>query len=294
MRILAVSDIHADYRQNLNWAEEISNFDYREDILLIPGDISHDTELFKETLSGLRPKFSRVFFMPGNHDLWIRRKDFPDSLTKLRAILALCRTLDVDTQPKKITGTNGSSVWIFPLFSWYEKPEESRHSLYVPKNGEDPAMPMWVDDKSITWDGLDGCTHPCAYFLRMNESFLCRDHDAPIISFSHFLPRRELMFPSADEPHLRAPHITDTQPRFNFSRVAGSLLLDAQIRLLGSAVHVYGHQHRNRIRRIDDVTYLSCCLGYPRERKQGRIHNLDQLPLPVWDLSADPGNTIPV
>ncbi len=295
MRILAVSDIHADYRQNLAWASQLSDSDYTDDVLLVPGDISHNGDLLQQTLSCMRPKFAEIFFMPGNHDLWIRRQDYRDSLAKLQALVQLCRSLDIHMKPKKILLKNSTAVWIVPLFSWYEKPEESCHSLYVPKKGEDPALPMWVDDKSIVWDGLDGSTHAGAYFLKLNEPVLVHSYDdAPVISFSHFLPRRELMFPSADEHHLRAPHIKDPQPRFNFSRVAGTSLLDKQIRRLGSAVHIYGHQHRNRTRRIDGITYMSCCLGYPRERKEGRIHNHEQLPLPVWNFSAEPGCTISV
>ncbi len=59
--------------------------------------------------------------------------------------------------------------------------------------------------------------------------------------------------------------------RFKFSRVAGSTRLEARIRALGSVLHVFGHQHRNRDRVIDGSRYVSNCLGYPREHARGRI-----------------------
>ncbi|MCP4716244.1 MAG: hypothetical protein GY868_14090, partial [Deltaproteobacteria bacterium] len=62
--------------------------------------------------------------------------------------------------------------------------------------------------------------------------------------------------------------------------------LDVQIRSIGAAIHVYGHQHRNRRRLIDGVAYMSHCLGYPRERSQGRIAFPDDGPALVWDSES--------
>ena len=59
--------------------------------------------------------------------------------------------------------------------------------------------------------------------------------------------------------------------------------LDEQIRSLGSSIHVYGHQHRNRDRTIDGVRYITHCLGYPRERDQGRVRDVGDGPLLVCE-----------
>jgi hypothetical protein len=67
----------------------------------------------------------------------------------------------------------------------------------------------------------------------------------------------------------------DRAPGFNFSRVAGSGLIDKQLRQFGSTLHVYGHQHINRDREIDGVRYIAHCLGYPKERKRGMIAGID-------------------
>ena len=104
----------------------------------------------------------------------------------------------------------------------------------------------------------------------------------PIISYSHFLPRRELLFPTPRELEMEAEHKaavnreastggTPVRPqkktnRFNFSTVAGCLGLDAQLRRVGASVHVFGHQHRNRDRHLGGVRYVSHCLGYTAEQ----------------------------
>jgi hypothetical protein len=118
------------------------------------------------------------------------------------------------------------------------------------------------------------------YFLDLNESRVRAEYAVSRISFSHFLPRQDLMFPVAGEPAQAGPD-PPRQP-FNFSRVAGSTLIEQQIRRLGSRVHVYGHQHRNRCRCYEGVWYVSNCLGYPEERHNRMMQNPAAILKAVW------------
>jgi hypothetical protein len=126
----------------------------------------------------------------------------------------------------------------------------------------------------------DSGVEPGKYFLSLNERAFHQVYDAPVITFSHFLPRQELLW---DQPSDRERPLSASQKGFNFSRVAGDARLDAHIRILGAVMHVYGHQHRNRRREIDGVAYLSHCLGYPYERQQDLIRDLEKGPCLVWD-----------
>ena len=119
------------------------------------------------------------------------------------------------------------------------------------------------------------------YFLSLNEQNLAWSPEIDVISFSHFLPRLETMVPSAEQ--LKSMTYFTQKSGFNFSRVAGSARLDQQIRRANSAVHVYGHQHRNRCRFIDGIYYASCCLGYERERSSGSVNFPGSIPLEVWN-----------
>ena len=145
------------------------------------------------------------------------------------------------------------------------------------------------------WPSLQGTV--AQYFAKLSEEFVSRDYDAPVISFSHFLPRLELIPASDDEikqvegerkklnlPVLENPRAQGSQIQFNFTRFAGCKSIEAQIRRLCSKVHVHGHQHRNRDRVIDDVHYVSFCLGYPCERSMGVIWGLSmgRGPRQIW------------
>ncbi len=283
MRIFAISDVHADYPQNMALVEALSAGDHRRDTVLVAGDVTDDLARLGGVLRAFRERFAHVFFVPGNHELWVRRGESGDSVDKFGKVVRLCADLGVATDPARISsGSDDPGAWVVPLFSWYVKPEQGAESLYVPRDGDDPTLSMWADEVLTRWPERLSVAD---YFLDMNEPHLGREYDAPVLSFSHFLPRREVMFRSPPAPPPRASRAV----RFNFSRVAGSTRIEAQLRALGSVVHVHGHQHRNRDRVIDGVRYVSNCLGYPPERARGEIgESCGSLKL-VWDTKSQAG-----
>jgi len=265
VRILAWSDLHVDYPDNRALVAELRG--EPGDVLLVAGDVSDRLDRLKAVLGELRERFEAVLFVPGNHDLWVRRTHHEDSLAKLEAVLDCCAELDVHTTPARF-GEGALAVWVVPLFGWYRRPEEGADSLFLPKAGEDPTLRMWSDNVFIKWPTRAGASL-ADHLLARNEPWLARDFDAPVVSFSHFLPRQDLLFSTPREREALNLELEDRYPAFNFSRVAGTSRLEAQLRRLGSVVHVHGHQHRDRYRIIDGVLYVSHCLGYPHEPGRG-------------------------
>ena len=264
MRLFVWSDLHVDYPANRQLLEQLSRQDFQDGVLLVAGDVSSDPEKALRALTGLRERFAEVAFVPGNHDLWVTSQGRLNSLEKLHELRALCRAAGIRVDP--FTGSlAGQSVRIIPLLSWYLKPEEGPGSLFLPKPGEDPELRMWADNHRIKWPALPDNLTPAEHLLALNSSPMPGER-LPVISFSHFLPRVELVF-SDWERFQAGGGVTgnDRVPEFNFTRVAGCRQLDAQLRKLGSTTHLYGHQHRNRDREIDGVRYVSHCLGYPPE-----------------------------
>lgn len=285
MRVFAISDIHVDFPDNLKWLRALSDADYVGDALLLAGDVSHEMGLLRTSFDILKRKFLHVFFVPGNHDVWLLRTSFANSLEKFEAILDMCGSQGVRTRPARFPVSSGHVV-IVPLFSWYSMPEEGQDSLYLEKPGEDPSLEAWSDTHFATWPELPDEMTPARYFLELNQKTLNHHShllgDAAVISFSHMLPRSDLMLDTAEERAQAGGGLMDPNPSFNFSRVAGSWGIDEQLRRLGSSIHVYGHQHRNRDRTVEGVRYISYCLGYGRERGAGLVRGHGTGPLKIW------------
>ena len=277
-QVWAISDVHIDYQENFNILTAFARRGHRLDALIIAGDVTDRLDRLQQLFETVVPCFHRVLFVPGNHELWIRRSDFTDSLQKFEAILELCRYYGVQTEPVKIGQFR--QVWLVPLYSWYDDKQYPDHTLFHEKKAEDRTDQMWGDFFHTRWpDSLDV---PIAeHFARLNEPFLSWDYDAPVISFSHFLPRQELIF-NRHYAWEELVKLFDPYPEFNFTRVAGSTRILRQIERLGSTVHIYGHQHRNRVRRLDEVTYVSHCMGYPKERAMGHIKQDAMTPRCIW------------
>jgi hypothetical protein len=279
MRIFAISDIHVDFAENRQWINLLSPTAYQQDALILAGDVCHGFDLLRVTLLNLRSKFSKLFFVPGNHDLWINGEDWNHSVEKFERIFDFCLKNDISVKAKM-----AGKVWIVPLLSWYTRPEEGDDSLYWPKSGEDPSNRMWSDNYYVKWPDSEAGFHASSHFYERNAKRLPLKFTGPVISMSHFVPRKEMMFgryPPIIDPNIIKKY--DRSPEFNFSRVAGSTLIEMQIRRIKSLIHVYGHQHINRDRVIDGVRYIAHCLGYPNERKRGVVTGVDQGLKLVWD-----------
>ncbi len=287
MRIFALSDIHIDFEENRAWIDTLFTKDYHRDALILAGDICHDTILLKETLLQFKERFKYLFFVPGNHDLWIRDQRFPDSVRKFEDIKRFCQQQKIQIQPVLLgENTDPAPVWVVPLVSWYSLPEEGPDSLFLPKPGEDENNRLWSDNYFIRWPQTKGLFHPAQFFLRLNKNEKPVLSEFPVITFSHFLPRKEMMFGESLKPDAEKIKKFDRNPRFNFSRVAGSSLIEEEIRRLGSVLHVYGHQHINRDRVLSGVRYVAHCLGYPHERSRGMPGKIDRELKWIWDTQS--------
>jgi Calcineurin-like phosphoesterase len=240
MRVYAVSDLHTDFKENIELLRSLSPTAHKRDVLLVAGDIADRIETIAETLSVLRARFRHVFYTPGNHELWVRSGG-SDSLEKMRRVVALCDELGIQTRPGK-----AGALWIVPLFSWYDA------GFDVDGSANAAELEGWADLYFCKWPERIGPISE--YFLKLNTGRL-RRYDGPVISLSHFLPRRDLLPPT-------------TRLRFKgLPLVAGCIALDEQIRRLGSVAHVFGHSHINCDRVIEGVRYVQNALKYPNDRK---------------------------
>jgi predicted phosphodiesterase len=240
MCIFAISDLHTDFKANRLLLDELTRSGYRRDTLLVAGDIADRLEVLEDTLALLRSRFAKVFYMPGNHELWVR-SDACDSIEKLGKVIELCDRLGVHTRPSQAEG-----VWIVPLFSWYEAQFDGDEGV------DEEELQAWADFYFCKWP--PEVVSVSEYFRTLNAGRLT-SYEGEVITLSHFLPRRDLL-PEAENLRFKS-----------LPKVAGAGWLDAQLRILNSRVHVFGHSHINCDRVIEGVRYVQNAFRYPSERE---------------------------
>jgi len=240
LKVYTVSDIHVDYEENFNWLNSISDYDYQDDILILAGDISDNLLLIGKTFNILKKKFKKVIFVPGNHDLWVKRNKIKDSLTSFNIILGIAEKSGIETGPVTI-----GSLSVVPLFGWYD------FSFGVPSK---ELISMWLDFQACIWPENYDEKKITKFFLSLNEKNLGIKNEY-IISFSHFLPLIDIM-----------PDFIPLPMRVIYPAL-GSKMLDEQIRTLKSDIHIYGHSHVNVRTQMNGVLYINNAFGYPAEKR---------------------------
>lgn len=238
-RVYAISDLHADFAENRRWVFDLADRNQQADRLIVAGDVCDDLVLLQEILAALRQGFGDVFFVPGNHELWVEGGDFDCSLKKLDAVLELCDRLGIVTRPWQ-----GDGLTLVPLLSWYD------HTFAEPDAGLQRA---WRDYRACRWPAQ-------AELADINQGLLARNAwpavgATTVISYSHFLPRIDLM--PAEIPLAKR----------RVYPVLGSTALGAQVAELRPMVHVYGHSHVNRALQLNGTLFVNNALGYPSETR---------------------------
>ncbi|HTV85873.1 MAG TPA: metallophosphoesterase [Dyella sp.] len=241
MRVFAVSDLHLDYAANRQWLQQLSRHEYRHDALILAGDISDRLSLLIEGFKTLTDRFSAVHYVPGNHDLWVSRDGVGDSIEKFEAVREAASQHGVHVDPYR-----HGELAIVPLLGWYD------YSFGEP---DDFLLGAWVDYRACRWpEGYDAAAIT-RFFTGRNPlpSSLPIEDTGKIITFSHFLPRIDLMPDRIPARHRKV------------YPVLGTTILETQLRQWGSSMHVYGHSHVNRRIVREGVDYINNAFGYPSE-----------------------------
>jgi predicted phosphodiesterase len=244
MRVFALSDIHIDYSANAKWIENLSVAEYQDDVLILAGDVSDIQKLLDWGLSILTKRFKKVLFVPGNHELWVRREDpKKNSLQKFDDVCAVVESTGASMQAFHERG-----ISIIPLLGWYD------YSFGEPS---EELRERWMDYHSCRWPNGFSDRDIAAHFVAFNDEQNSIASDK-IITYSHFLPRIDLM-----------PEFIPSAHRILYP-VLGSVQLERQLRKLNPDIHVYGHSHVNRRVKIDDVLYINNAFGYPSETRTSK------------------------
>lgn len=238
MRVFAISDLHINYDENRRWFYNLSQSDYKDDILILAGDITDSMPSLERAFGALKRRFGEVFYVPGNHELWISRDSGIDSLEKANIIKSLAGYFGIRTEPAHF-----GRLSVVPLLGWYD------YSFGLPSTD---ISCVWADYRACKWPDSYDEKAITKHFTAINEAFL-NIRNSIIISFSHFLPRIDVM-----------PSYIPESKKYLYP-VLGSYLIEAQIRRLGSDIHIYGHSHVNTNVVKDNTLYINNAFGYPYE-----------------------------
>lgn len=303
MTFYAISDVHMEVKSNMDWLKNLPGD--RNGTIIVAGDVAVTINDLVDALRLFRVKYKHVFFCPGNHEMWCMEKNEPgvgracnDSFEKLDLVRRACKEVGVYTSAKLIEG-----VWVVPIFGWYHISWDTEPPLKAPAGRKlireaEPPERIATDFFLCKWGDLQNGSEELAQLLDAQNDRTegeeewgawplpaelleevakpPGERDNMIISFSHFLPRLELM------PEKRLLF----QP--NLSKVSGSSWTRARVDSLKPDIHIFGHTHFPWDMELEGVRYRSWPLGKPDEQAIRIAHWPTETaetwpPLPVLD-----------
>ena len=263
-KLYVVSDLHVDFKENMEWLEEMEVME--DGALIVAGDLATSLDHLERSLRLLASRANVVFFCIGNHEMWCTKKD-GNSVLKLEKILNLCDQLGIWTTPGRIA----PGLCVVPLQSWYNM-EFASYSV-----NDVQALPSasayfdagckWPESMCHESIGKNQSHSPYVskFMMELNEPLKQMDFGGDaLVTFSHFIPNRTLY-----------------RGRSDLEAVMGCQYLGKQVEKLKPKVHIFGHSHMSVDRVINGTRYLQNALGYPRERWRGCIK-----PTLVWAADA--------
>ena len=303
IKVFLISDVHFDATENERFIEQMPSFLNKDDdcysILIIAGDVAEKLSDLERCFRTCLKKFDCVFYTFGNHDLWCASKEEKCSLEKIQSVFKLCERLGVKTDPSSGEGIGGRNdddtrrVFIAPVHSWYEREFDTEEEVEAPEGVSIPGVErVMTDYRLCKWPKLDAWKKEITktttiksddYYISKKidalndadgkfERFLENvkrakeeGKDVTVITFSHFLPRIELI---PEKRFLLYPKLT---------QAVGSNILNERIERVteilhleksgkDSHTHAFGHTHFGwNLVLENNVRYVQAALATPKE-----------------------------
>lgn len=257
-KLWALSDLHVGHPENRRIIEELPA--HPGDWLILAGDLGETVEHLRFVFETLGPRFQRLVWVPGNHELWtVPQHTKLRGEAKYQAMVALGREHGVLTpeDPYASFTSGGTRYLIAPLYVLYDY-------SFAPEGMSTNEALAWareaglecVDEHLLHPDPYPSRAALCAARCELTEQRLTSallSHDGPTVLINHF--------PLLPE-HAELPMI----PRFRIW--CGTLRTRDWHRRFRAAAVVYGHLHIPRRRQLDGVRFEEVSLGYPRQWKR--------------------------
>lgn len=255
MQLFAISDIHVEHAQNRAALEALPTLP--DDWLILAGDISDSVQGLAWTLDLLSPKFARLLWVPGNHDLWVepsgnhvQRGD-----ARYRTLVETCRARGVLTPedpyvewPARVDGKSVRIALTYLLYDYTFAPDEhtgrERATAWAAETGI-----RAVDEVRLVPDPYPTREAWCAARLAETEPRLqeaAREH--ALVLVNHWPLRRDV---------VRLGRV----PRY--SPWCGTRATESYHQRFSAIACVHGHLHVRATDVRDGVRFEEVSLGYP-------------------------------
>ncbi len=274
MRLWALSDLHVGHPDNRRIIDELAP--RPDDWLILGGDVGETAEQLQWVITTLTPRFRRLVWVPGNHELWTVPQKDKSGLrgeAKYQQLVALCRAHGVLTpeDPYEVFDDGDRRYLIAPLFLLYD------YSFCPP--GLDPAgARAWAAEAGLECAD-EHLLHPDPYpsrqawcaarcdetAARLQRAVLA--HDGPTVLINHF-------------PLLSEHAVLPLIPRFRIW--CGTQRTRDWHRRFRAAAVVYGHLHIPGRHLVDGVRFEEVSLGYPPQwRRHPELKTAPRQILPI-------------
>lgn len=259
MKLYAISDLHLANKINRDALEALPA--YPEDWLILAGDVGETEAHLHFALRLLTPRFARVLWAPGNHDLWTLPTDRSGlrGEERYRRLVAVCRAYGVLTpeDPYQVWPGDGQPHLVVPLFLLYDysfRPDDVPAEQAIAWAAA--AGLACVDEELLHPDPYPSRAAWCAERCRYTETRLkamTATRGLPMVLINHFPLRQDLL------QLMRIPR---------FSIWCGTSRTEEwHLRFPVTAV-VYGHLHIRGSHIRQGVRFEEVSLGYPRDWDQ--------------------------
>ena len=278
MKLYATSDIHVGYAENREMIEATP--EHPEDWLIVAGDVGEREEHVEYMIDTLQPRFAKLIWVPGNHELWTRPlKTGLRGQAKYDRLVQICRERGVHTpeDPYLPWPGEGGPRLLAPLFLLYDysfRPDDVSAADALAWAMEEGVLS--VDERVLHPDPYESREAWCAARCELTERRLeqaIEQYDCPLVLINHFPLRRD---------HAVLPLI----PRFSIW--CGTRRSEDWHRRFRASDVVSGHLHIPMVRELDGVRFHEVSLGYPeqwqwRRERRGIEPGLRQILPPAED-----------
>ena len=256
-RLLAFSDLHVRFAANRELVAAVAP--RPNDGLIVAGDVAERADELAGALELLRPKFARLYWVPGNHELWTMPGEPERGEAKYQRMVDVCRSRGVLTPEDPFDVWEGSGaphtvMLTAGLYDYTFAPDEIAGD---PERARAWALETGLrctDEELLHPDPHADLAARCAAMCERAEARIdaarAKD-DLPSVLVNHFPLLRE---------HAVLPRI----PRFSIwcgTRRTASWIERAKARVV-----VFGHLHIPLTLMRNGVRYEEVSVGYPTQR----------------------------